>query len=89
MPVHESQHMMLYRNLLYTAVTRGKQLVILVGSKDALYTALRNNNARERYSGLYRMFNSEQELIFPKIKIIPMLGSEGYEEWLEEYEMGE
>jgi len=89
MPVHESQHMMLYRNLLYTAVTRGKQLVILVGSKDALYMALRNNNARERYSGLYRMFHTEQELSFPKIKIIPMLGSEGYEEWLEGYELGE
>ena len=77
---------MLYRNLLYTAVTRGKQLVILVGSRDALNTAVRNNNARERYSGLYRMFNSEQQIAFPKIKIIPMLGSEGYEDWIDENE---
>ena len=86
MPIHESQYMMLYRNLLYTAVTRGKQLVILVGSRDALNTAVRNNNARERYSGLYRMFNSEQQIAFPKIKIIPMLGSEGYEDWIDENE---
>jgi exodeoxyribonuclease V alpha subunit len=84
LPVHESQYMMLYRNLIYTAVTRGKKLVILVGSREALYTAVNNNNARDRYSGLYKMFSRDQHLSFPPIKILPMLGSEAYEEWLEE-----
>ena len=86
LPVHESQYMMLYRNLLYTAVTRGKKLVILVGSKDALNAAVRNNNAKDRYAGLLRIFTRDQQRAFPKIKILPMLGSVGYEEWLTEHE---
>jgi exodeoxyribonuclease V alpha subunit len=86
LPVHESQYMMLYRNLLYTAVTRGKKLVILVGSKDALNAAVRNNNAKDRFSGLLRIFAKDHQHAFPEIKIIPMLGSLGYEEWLTEHE---
>jgi exodeoxyribonuclease V alpha subunit len=35
-PVHTQHYMMLQRNLLYTAATRGKKLVILVGTKKAL-----------------------------------------------------
>jgi exodeoxyribonuclease V alpha subunit len=84
LPIHESQHSMLYRHLLYTAVTRGKQLLLLVGSREALSTAVRNDNARERYSALGRMFNAEQQCAFPEIKIVPMLGSAGYEDWVEE-----
>lgn len=86
LPIHESQYMMLYRNLLYTAVTRGKKLVILVGSKDALNAAVRNNNAKDRYAGLLRIFTRDLQRAFPKIKILPMLGSVGYEEWLTEHE---
>jgi exodeoxyribonuclease V alpha subunit len=86
LPVHESQYMMLYRNLLYTAVTRGKKLVIIVGSKDALNIAIRNNNAKDRHSGLLRIFAKDQQRAFPEIKIIPMLGSDSYEEWLTENE---
>ncbi|MBW1986706.1 MAG: ATP-dependent RecD-like DNA helicase [Deltaproteobacteria bacterium] len=48
-----TQHyLMLQRNLLYTAVTRGKQLVILLGSKKALSMAIRNDRPLKRYSGL-------------------------------------
>lgn len=48
-----SQHFpMLQRNLLYTAVSRGKKLVILVGEQRALETAVRNNRIRARYTGL-------------------------------------
>jgi exodeoxyribonuclease V alpha subunit len=43
---------LLQRNLLYTAMTRGKALVIIVGSKKALETALANNKTRNRRSGL-------------------------------------
>lgn len=35
-PIHTQHYLMLQRNLLYTAVTRGKKLVVLVGSKKAL-----------------------------------------------------
>jgi len=51
-PVLTQHYLLLQRNLLYTAVTRGKQLVILIGTKKALDIALKNVDTRERYSGL-------------------------------------
>jgi exodeoxyribonuclease V alpha subunit len=51
-PVHTQHYMMLQRNLLYTAVTRGKRLVILVGSRKALGMAVRNAEIAMRCSGL-------------------------------------
>ena len=47
-PVHTQHYMMLQRNLLYTAITRGKRLVVLVGSKRALALAVKNNSTEER-----------------------------------------
>ena len=48
-----SQHyIMLQRNLLYTAMTRARQLVILVGSKRAIHMAVRNNKVKHRYTDL-------------------------------------
>jgi exodeoxyribonuclease V alpha subunit len=44
--------MMLQRNLLYTAITRAKKLVVLVGDRKAVAMAVRNNKVAERYSGL-------------------------------------
>ena len=43
---------MLARNLLYTGVTRGKRLVVLVGQRKALAMAVRNNGGRRRWSKL-------------------------------------
>jgi exodeoxyribonuclease V alpha subunit len=43
---------MLQRNLLYTGVTRGKELVLLVGSRRALARAIANNEVQERYTAL-------------------------------------
>lgn len=51
-PVHTSHFKLLTRNLLYTAVTRGKKLVILVGTKKALAIAVHNNDVQKRYTGL-------------------------------------
>lgn len=50
MPLTASHYRMLQRNLLYTAVTRAKQRVILLGTKAALNTALANDRTRRRYS---------------------------------------
>jgi exodeoxyribonuclease V alpha subunit len=48
-----TQHFpLLQRNLVYTAVTRGKRLVILVGQRKALALALRNHGSQDRCSGL-------------------------------------
>ena len=46
--------MMLQRNLLYTAVTRGKKLVVLVGTKKALGMAVRRQDTARRYTALRR-----------------------------------
>jgi exodeoxyribonuclease V alpha subunit len=48
-----SQHYpMLQRNLLYTGLTRGKRLVVLVGQKKAIAIAVRNVSGRRRWSKL-------------------------------------
>ena len=48
-----TQHFkLLQRNLLYTAITRGKKLVCLVGSRKAVYIAIRNNRMTQRRTGL-------------------------------------
>jgi len=47
------QHfMLLQRNLIYTGITRGKRLLVLVGQKKALGIAVRNDKTQRRYSGL-------------------------------------
>ncbi len=51
-PVSTQHFVMLQRNLLYTGVTRGRKVVILVGDKKALGMAVRNIDARQRWSGL-------------------------------------
>ncbi len=53
-PVHTQHFVMLQRNLLYTAVTRGKRLVVLVGTRKALALAVRNADVAARCSGLAR-----------------------------------
>ena len=49
-PVHTQHYTMLQRNLLYTAITRGRKLVALVGSRKALWRAVTNMETRQRYS---------------------------------------
>ncbi len=51
-PLHTSHYLLLHRSILYTAVTRGKKLVILVGSKRALAMAVRNFRVERRNTGL-------------------------------------
>lgn len=52
MPVHTSHYKLLHRNLLYTGVTRGKRLVVLVGMKKALHICVNNNEVDARHTGL-------------------------------------
>ena len=51
-PVLTQHYPMLQRNLLYTGVTRGKRLVVLVGQKKAVAIAVRNASSRRRWSKL-------------------------------------
>ena len=50
--VHTQHYVMLQRNLLYTALTRGKRLVLLLGVPYAVDTAIKTNTVRERRTGL-------------------------------------
>ncbi|MEV4472285.1 ATP-dependent RecD-like DNA helicase [Nonomuraea sp. NPDC049504] len=51
-PLATSAWMMLQRNLLYTAITRAKKLVVIVGSRRALAQAVRTKGAGRRHTGL-------------------------------------
>lgn len=52
MPLTTQHYIMLQRNLIYTGVTRGKKLVVLVGTKKALAIAIKNDKPRQRYTRL-------------------------------------
>jgi len=52
LPIMVQHYVLLQRNLLYTAITRGKNLVIIIGTKKALTIALKNDMPKKRLSGL-------------------------------------
>jgi len=51
-PVMTQHYAMLQRNLLYTGLTRGKKLVIIVGQRKAFAIAVKNESGRRRWSKL-------------------------------------
>jgi exodeoxyribonuclease V alpha subunit len=51
-PLAMQHYLLLQRNLVYTGITRGKELVVLVGQKQALAQAVRNDRTERRFSGL-------------------------------------
>jgi exodeoxyribonuclease V alpha subunit len=51
-PLATQHYMLLQRNLIYTGITRGKRLLVLIGQKKALSIAVRNRRPQRRYSGL-------------------------------------
>jgi exodeoxyribonuclease V alpha subunit len=58
-PMHTQHYVMLQRNLLYTAITRGRKLVVVVGSRKALWRAVTNAETKERFSLLrWRLQNA-------------------------------
>jgi exodeoxyribonuclease V alpha subunit len=59
-PLAMQHYLLLQRNLVYTAITRGRKMVVLVGQKRALASAVRNDKIDERFSALYdRLLNHE------------------------------
>lgn len=57
-----SHYIMLQRNLLYTAVTRAKEQVLVVGTKRAVWTAVENDKMRRRYSLLAERLQDSSEV---------------------------
>ncbi len=51
-PILIQHYMLLQRNLIYTAVTRGKSLVVIVGTRKALAIGIKNNKTQKRYTYL-------------------------------------
>jgi len=51
-PLAMQQYLLLQRNLIYTGITRGKKLVVLIGQRKALAIGVRNNKTQTRFSGL-------------------------------------
>lgn len=51
-PVHTTHFKLLHRNLLYTGITRGRKMVILVGTKKAIAIAVRTEEVQKRHTGL-------------------------------------
>lgn len=58
-PIHKQHYLMLQRNLLYTGITRAKERVIIVGTKQALGICIRNNQVMERNSYLAERLNNQ------------------------------
>jgi exodeoxyribonuclease V alpha subunit len=56
-PVMTQHYVLLQRNLIYTAVTRARELVVLVGSRDALSMAIRNARTQQRHTRLARLLS--------------------------------
>lgn len=62
MPVYSYTPLLLTRNLLYTAVTRAKKMVILVGRRDVLTSMIENARQTLRYTGLRRLLGGEEPI---------------------------
>jgi exodeoxyribonuclease V alpha subunit len=60
-PLAMAQFIMLERSLIYTGVTRGKRLVIVVGEQKAFATAVRNGEGRKRFTGLRERIGGERK----------------------------
>ena len=58
-PLATQHYLLLQRNLVYTGVTRGRQLVVLIGQKKALAIAVRNTRTDQRFSGLLARLKGE------------------------------
>ncbi len=59
-PVSTQHYLLLQRNLLYTAITRAKKLVVLIGTRKALAMAIRNNKPQQRFTWLAQRLKAKE-----------------------------
>jgi exodeoxyribonuclease V alpha subunit len=67
MPVHTSHFKLLVKNLVYTGITRGKRLVILVGSKRAVAIAVKSVAVDQRFTGLKHFLKENLKKNGPRV----------------------
>ncbi|HZP80872.1 MAG TPA: AAA family ATPase, partial [Chthonomonadaceae bacterium] len=71
MVMHSSQYMMLQRNLLYTGLTRARDLCILVGDKRAIGRAVKNDRTTRRYTRLAeRLRDTDETTLIPPDRLL-------------------
>jgi exodeoxyribonuclease V alpha subunit len=70
-PLHTQHYTLLQRNLLYTAITRGKKLVVLVGSSKALALAVQRQDTARRYTALKWRLQAEAPASIVKADDLP------------------
>lgn len=63
-PVIDAPEKLMYRNLVYTAVTRAKNLLIIIGSKEKLFEMIGNNRKVLRYTGLKYFITESEDTVF-------------------------
>lgn len=63
MPMYQGTQKLYYRNLLYTAVTRAKSMIIMVGTKSTVYNMVKNDKKTKRYSGLCYFLKEKGKVI--------------------------
>ena len=64
MPVHWGPPMLLTRNLIYTGITRARELVVLVGEEKFLHMMIQNNRITKRYSSLDRKIREYMDVFY-------------------------
>ncbi|MCY3020384.1 MAG: ATP-dependent RecD-like DNA helicase [Planctomycetota bacterium] len=74
-PIHTQHYMLLQRNLLYTAITRGRKLVVLVGTRKALAMAVKRVDSRRRVTSLRERLVEAAERAGKTLRM-PVLGEE-------------
>src|SRR5436853_5835545 len=62
-PLATQHYVLLQRNLIYTGVTRGKRLLVLIGQRKALGIAVRNDRPQRRYSGLLTSLRNDRRAV--------------------------
>jgi exodeoxyribonuclease V alpha subunit len=63
-PFTTQHYPMLQRNLVYTGVTRGKRLVVMVGQRKALAIAIKESRAKRRWSKLREWLACQQRTVY-------------------------
>ena len=58
-PIHTTHFTLLHKNLVYTALTRGKKMVILIGTIKAISIAVKNDEVKQRHTGLREALRSK------------------------------
>ncbi len=62
-PILTQHYILLQRNLIYTAITRGRKLVVIVGTRKALAIGVRNDKTKKRYTCLKYRLSDENSLV--------------------------